>query len=202
VPAPTRTYPGTDPFGITQVSPSTLTTAGGRVRITGRDLEPGVRVRVGDSTPANVVSYASGAVDTVTVVVPPMVAGTYDLLVSTVDGRSAALDDAVTLVGATASPAPSGPASPGAPGAPAPSAPAPSAPSPPATTTRPPAQPQPTQTPTPTPTSSTAAPAPTGPVVKTGPGGLRLVAAPRWAGVPAGAWTAAGCDTGCTGAVV
>jgi subtilisin family serine protease len=98
------TYPGTGTFGVTSVSPTRVATSGGTaVTVTGTAIPAGVRVRIGATTAATVVS-ASGT--QVVFTAPALVAGTYDLYLFAPDGTSAVLTGGLTYVDTSGSGSP------------------------------------------------------------------------------------------------
>jgi hypothetical protein len=79
-------YPEVGPFGLTSISPAVVSTAGGtRVTITGTNVPAGVRVLIGDSRAATVVSSTSTSV---VFTAPSAVAGTYDVHVFNAAGTA------------------------------------------------------------------------------------------------------------------
>ncbi|MFB9376585.1 S8 family serine peptidase [Kineococcus gynurae] len=188
-PAPTRTtFGGVGRFRVTSLAPSTVSTTGGQVVVTGSDLD-GVRaVRVGDTAPARIVSAAP---DRLVVQVPARVPGAYDVTIFAPDLSSSVLPAALTYVAPAAGPG----AGPAAPGNPVPGAQNPGAQNPSAQNPGP--QNPGAQDP------SVPAPGPTArPTTTVGPGGLRLV---RRDDLPAalradGAlWRTSGCESACGG---
>ncbi|MCZ2838168.1 S8 family serine peptidase [Modestobacter sp. VKM Ac-2985] len=96
-PPPVVTYPEVGPFGLTSISPSVVSTAGGtRVTVTGTDVPDGARVRIGDTRVAIVVSADSTSV---VFTAPELVAGVYDVFVFGPTGtESSVLADGLTYV--------------------------------------------------------------------------------------------------------
>jgi hypothetical protein len=89
-------FPGTGPFGITSLSPSTVVTAGGTlVTITGTALPSNPRVLVGASATASVVSSSATSVS---FRAPARTAGGYDVHVFATDGTEQVLTGALTYV--------------------------------------------------------------------------------------------------------
>ncbi|WP_249523579.1 IPT/TIG domain-containing protein, partial [Modestobacter marinus] len=110
-PPPVVTYPEIGPFGLTSISPAVVSTAGGtRVTVTGTHVPDGVRVRIGDTREATVVSSDSTSV---VFTAPALVAGVYDVTVFNPSGtESSVLADGLSYVeepvggGTTPDPAP------------------------------------------------------------------------------------------------
>jgi serine protease len=89
-------YPGTGAFGITSISPSTVSTSGGTlVTITGSAIPAGATVRVGASASATVVTSSATQLS---FTAPALVAGTYDVYVFAPDGTSETLAGGLTYV--------------------------------------------------------------------------------------------------------
>ncbi|SEK89516.1 IPT/TIG domain-containing protein [Blastococcus sp. DSM 46786] len=186
----TTTYPEVGVFRITSLSPNLVGTDGGTlVTITGRALPADPTVRIGATTTAAVVHGDSGSV---VFRVPARVAGVYDVSVYAPDGRSTVLSNALTYAEEVA-PAPE-----------APSGTAPDGTSPEGTTPDGTA-PEPT---TPGGSTTPGAPAPggttpggpapdSGPVVREGPAGERLVRSDRFRALSS-IWSV-DCASSCTG---
>ena len=186
-PPPTVTYPEVGPFGLTSIAPSQVSVDGGtRVTVTGTNIPTGVRVRIGGTRAAEVVT-AGGT--SVTFIAPAMVAGVYDVHVFGATGTtSSVLEGGLTYV---AGPADGG-STPG---------------TTPATPTTPGTTPGGTgdgsdgdgsdgSTPGTTPGGGSA-----GPVVTTGPGGQRLVRSVAFGRLGASFW-ALDCRTSCQGVLL
>ena len=94
-PTGSTSYPGTGDFRVTSVAPSQVSTAGGAlVTVTGTfPTEP--RVLVGNTQTASVVSASATQV---VFTAPARIAGTYDLLLSTTDGKRSLLSNALVYV--------------------------------------------------------------------------------------------------------
>lgn len=178
-------YPGVGSFRVTEISPSTVSTAGGtEVTITGTDISPGARALVGPSAAATVVRSSTTSL---TFRAPALVAGVYDVTLFSASGlESSVMPGGLTYVAAGGTPAPGA-----TPGTPAPGTPAPGTPAP--------------TTPAPT------GPAPTGPAPGTGAGsggaapasgvgphGERLVRTAKYTSLRAGFW-ALDCSVSCRG---
>ena len=82
-------YPEVGPFGLTSISPATVGTAGGtRVTVTGTNIPDGVRVLIGDSRAASVISSTSTSV---VFTAPAAVAGAYDVHVFNAAGTASSV---------------------------------------------------------------------------------------------------------------
>jgi hypothetical protein len=124
------------PFGLTSISPTRVSTAGGTtVTVTGTAVPAGARVRIGLTDAATVTSVSATRV---TFTTPARVAGVYDVYVFAPDGTSSVLTGGLTYVDATGgvSPTPGtstpGTSTPGTstPGTPQPGTPQPGTPQP------------------------------------------------------------------------
>ncbi len=187
-PAPPTRLPGTDPYGITAITPTWVSTHGGdRVTLTGRTLPANPTVLV-DGAPATITAGASAS--TLTFLAPPHIAGLADVTIYPGIGSGYA-----TLTGVLryVTPPPVGGGQPGQPTPGPGSTTVPSNPGqtyPPSNPVSPPAplpsgganQPSAAPTQAGPPTSpgnpgTDPGSGPTEPRTRTGPGGLRLVAA-------------------------
>lgn len=189
-------YPGTDVFGVTRISPSSVD-VGDTVTLLGADLPTAAYVLIG-ARPATVLT--SPGPGQLSVRVPTLVSGRYDVVVSDRDSsRQVTYLDAVDVAGAAPTPTSTTLAEPtsttaGAGPGPTSTTAVPS----PTPTTAPGAPPTPTTTAAPA-TSTTAAPAPAptasttttvaGPRERTGPGGLRLVSSSSVDALSPALWT-------------
>ncbi|MCW2576552.1 MAG: Subtilisin-like peptidase [Modestobacter sp.] len=97
------TYPGTDSFGLTSITPTRVSVAGGtKVTITGTAIPAGARVRIGLTTSA-VVSTASTT--RLVFTTPALVAGSYDVYVFNAGGTaSSVLTGALTYLAGSSAP--------------------------------------------------------------------------------------------------
>lgn len=91
------TYPEVGTFGLTSISPSVVSTAGGtRVTVTGTNLPDDVRVRIGDTRAATVLRADGTSVE---FDAPSLVAGSYDVWVFSAGGAaSSVLTDGLRYV--------------------------------------------------------------------------------------------------------
>ncbi|WP_299952878.1 S8 family serine peptidase [uncultured Modestobacter sp.] len=91
------TYPETGVFGLTSISPSVVSTAGGtRVTVTGTNLPDDVGVRIGGAQAATVLRADGTSVE---FEAPARVAGSYDVWVFSAGGaESSVLTDALSYV--------------------------------------------------------------------------------------------------------
>jgi hypothetical protein len=197
-----RNYPGTGTFGLTSISPARVSTAGGTtVTITGTAVPTGVRVRVGATAAATVISASSTQVQFTS---PALVAGVYDVSVFAPDGTSAVLTGGLTTVAPTGGTSPGttnpgttnpGTTNPGT-GTPTPGTTTPGAPNPGTTPGAP--NPGTTNPGTGTPGTSTPSGPPAEGTPHTGPHGEHLRYSARFAALGAGIW-GVNCGTTCSG---
>ncbi|RZU33493.1 S8 family serine peptidase [Blastococcus saxobsidens] len=180
-PPASTTYPEVGPFRITSLSPNRVDTAGGTlVTITGRALPSVPTVRIGASATATVVR---STVDTLVVRVPARTAGSYDVTITARDGRASVLSNALTYADAVGSgPEPTTPPGGSTPGGSSPDGSPPGGTSPGGTS----------------PGGST--PPAAAPVVRTGPGGERLVRSDRFSRL--GSIWSLNCSASCTGVAI
>ncbi|WP_116450799.1 S8 family serine peptidase [Blastococcus litoris] len=182
----TTTYPEVGVFRITSLSPDVVDSAGGTVvTITGLALPANPTIRIGATTTATVVTSTTTRV---TFRVPARVAGVYDVSVFAPDGRSTVLSNALTYadaVGTAPGGSTPGGTTPG--GGTTPTAPGGTTPgggTPPGGTTP----------------GGGATPPDTGPVVRTGPSGERLVRSAKFDALRS-IWSM-DCSSSCTGVAV
>jgi hypothetical protein len=179
----TTTYPGTGTFGITSLSPNTVTVDGGTlVTVKGTALPARPRILVGGTAQATVVQESATRIQ---FRVPARVAGVHDVAVFAPDGRWTVLSGALTY--RASAPAGGGPG----PG----STPAPGGSTPPGST--PPGRPLPG---TPGPGTPPGPGAGSVPVERTGPSGERLVRSATFAALR-GIWSV-DCSSSCTGVAI
>ncbi len=169
-PVPTKTFPGSDVFGVTSLSPSTVNPAGGTiVTISGTHLPAAPRVTV-----AGVMATVMGgnSATQLAFYAPARAEGTYDVVLSEYPATtSVTLPNALTY-SASASAGNGGSGSGGG-GTGQPTA-------------------QPSTSPTPSGSTPTSSPVTaTSPLTVTGPGGLRLVRSDALAALTASVWDAA-----------
>ncbi|MGY2129688.1 S8 family serine peptidase [Blastococcus sp. SYSU DS0617] len=182
----TTSYPSVGAFGITSLSPNTVSVDGGTlVTISGTALPPRPQILIGGTARATVVTESATRVQ---FRVPARVAGAYDVAVFAADGRSTVLPSALTYradtpPGTGATPVPgTQPGDGSAPGG-----------TPPGSGTTPP----PTGTPDPGTTPGTPG---TGPVERTGPSGERLVRSATFSALR-GIWSV-NCSASCAGVAI
>lgn len=182
----TTTYPEVGAFRITSLSPNVVDSAGGTVvTITGLALPANPTVRIGATATATVVTATTTRV---TFRVPARIAGRYDVSVFAPDGRSAVLSSALTYADAVGT-APGG-STPGSttPGGTPPGGTTPGGSTPGGST---PVGPTPGDGSTPS----------TGPVVRSGPAGERLVRSAKFGAVRPTIWSV-NCSSSCTGVAI
>jgi serine protease len=180
----TTTYPGVGVFRITSLSPNVVDSAGGTVvTINGLALPANPTVRIGATTTATIVTATTTRL---TFRVPARIAGRYDVSVFAPDGRSTVLSNALTYADAVGS----GPAV-TTPGATTPGGTTPGGTTPGGGT--------PGTTPGATPGTGTTPS--TGPVVRSGPAGERLVRSTRFAALRPTVWSM-NCSSSCTGVAI
>ncbi|NEK86103.1 S8 family serine peptidase [Blastococcus saxobsidens] len=189
-PPSSTTYPEVGAFRITSLSPNRVDTAGGTlVTVTGRALPADPTVRIGASATATVVR---STVTELVVRVPARTAGTYDVTITARDGRASVLSNALTYADAVG-PGPEGTTPDGStPGGSTPGGSTPGGSTPGGST---PGGSTPGGS---TPGGST--PPAAAPVVRSGPGGERLVRSDRFSRL--GSIWSLNCSASCTGVAI